>query len=81
MESPLITNDAIVLGLLVGVLGLVFYTRSLGGRWTTFYTFVPVLLLCYLLPSLDEQFWTDIQRRLQSLAGREELLPAGLSRI
>ncbi|MDH4055352.1 MAG: DUF819 family protein [Gammaproteobacteria bacterium] len=56
MESPLITNDAIVLGLLVGVLGLVFYTRSLGGRWTTFYTFVPVLLLCYLLPSLMNSF-------------------------
>lgn len=56
MESPLITNDAIVLGLLVGVLGLVFYTRSLGGRWATFYTFVPVLLLCYLLPSLMNSF-------------------------
>ncbi len=56
MESPLITNDAIVLGLLVGVLGLVFYTRNLGGRWTTFYTFVPMLLLCYLLPSLMNSF-------------------------
>jgi uncharacterized membrane protein len=56
MESPLITNDAIVLGLLVGVLGLVFYTRTLGGRWATFYTFVPALLLCYLLPSLMSSF-------------------------
>ncbi len=56
MQQPLITNDAIVFGLLVGVLGLVFYTRSLGGRWTTFYTFVPALLLCYLLPSLMNSF-------------------------
>ena len=56
MDAPLITNDAIVLGLLVAVLGLVFYTRSLGGRWTTFYTFVPLLLLCYLLPSLMNSF-------------------------
>ena len=56
MQSPIITNDAIVLGLLVAVLGLVFYTRSLGGRWTTFYTFVPALLLCYLLPSLMNSF-------------------------
>ena len=56
MDTPLITNDAIVLGLLVAVLGLVFYTRSLGGRWTTFYTFVPLLLLCYLLPSLMNSF-------------------------
>jgi len=56
MDTPLITNDAIVLGLLVAVLGVVFYTRSLGGRWTTFYTFVPALLLCYLLPSLMNSF-------------------------
>lgn len=56
MTTPLITNDAIVLGLLVGVLGILFYTRSLGGKWTTFYTFVPLLLLCYLLPSLMNSF-------------------------
>jgi len=56
MDAPLITNDAIVLGLLVAVLGAIFYTRSLGGRWSTFYTFVPVLLLCYLLPSLMNSF-------------------------
>ncbi len=56
MDAPLITNDAIVLGLLVAVLGAIFYTRSLGGRWATFYTFVPMLLLCYLLPSLMNSF-------------------------
>ncbi len=56
MDAPLITNDAIVLGMLVAVLGLIFYTRNLGGRWTTFYTFVPMLLLCYLLPSLMNSF-------------------------
>jgi uncharacterized membrane protein len=56
MQTPLITNDAIVLGLLVTVLGIIFYTRSLGGKWTKFYTFVPALLLCYLLPSLMNSF-------------------------
>ena len=56
MEAPLITNDAIVFGLLVAILGLIFYTRSLGGFWKTFYTFVPMLLLCYLLPSLMNSF-------------------------
>ena len=56
MQSPLITNDAIVFGLLVSILGVIFYTRSLGGRWTRFYTFVPVILLCYLLPSLLNSF-------------------------
>jgi uncharacterized membrane protein len=56
MHSPIITNDAIVFGLLVTVLGLVFLTRSLGGRWATFYTFIPAILLCYLLPSLMNSF-------------------------
>ncbi len=56
MEAPLITNDAIVFGLLVAILGLIFYTRSLSGFWAKFYTFVPMLLLCYLLPSLMNSF-------------------------
>ena len=56
MDTPIITNDAVVLGLLVAIVGLVFYTRSLGGRWTTFYTFVPAILLCYLIPSLLNSF-------------------------
>ena len=56
MSGPIISDDAIVLGMLVAVVGLVFYTRSLGGRWTTFYTFVPALLLCYLIPSLMNSF-------------------------
>jgi uncharacterized membrane protein len=56
MTGPIITNDAIVLGMLVTVVGLVFYTRSLGGGWTRFYTFVPALLLCYLIPSLMNSF-------------------------
>ncbi len=55
-STPIITNDAVVLGLLVTVLGFVFYTRSLGGKWTTFYTFVPAILLCYLIPSLMNSF-------------------------
>ena len=45
-----IANDAIVLGLLVGALGLVFYTHSLP-RFKKFYTFVPALLMCYFIPA------------------------------
>ncbi|MDH3620248.1 MAG: DUF819 family protein [Gammaproteobacteria bacterium] len=56
MNGPIITSDAVVLGMLVVIVGAVFYTRSLGGRWTTFYTFVPALLLCYLIPSLMNSF-------------------------
>lgn len=52
-HSALITNDAIVLGLLAAILGLVFYTSSLTTPfWKKFYTFVPALLLCYFIPSI-----------------------------
>ena len=54
--KPLVTNDAVVLGLLALVLGLVFYTKSLGGKWDKFYTFFPIILMCYLIPSLMNSF-------------------------
>ncbi|MEO1406684.1 MAG: DUF819 family protein [Pseudomonadota bacterium] len=53
---PLITNDAVVLGLLALVLGLVFYTKSRGGVWDKFYTIFPTILMCYLIPSLMATF-------------------------
>lgn len=53
MEStPLFSNNAIVFGLLVLVLGLVFVTSSSERPgWQKFYRFVPPLLLCYFLPA------------------------------
>ncbi len=51
--QPLIANDAIVLGILMVVLGLVFWTSSREtGFWKKFYGVVPSLLLCYFIPSL-----------------------------
>ena len=51
--EPFFTNDAIVLGILLIVLGGVFYTSSLESPgWKKFYRFVPALLLCYFLPAL-----------------------------
>ncbi len=48
-----ITNDAVVFGILVTILALVFVTSSSSHRvWRRFYTFVPALLLCYFLPGL-----------------------------
>ena len=52
-DTALITNDAVVLGLLAAVLGLVFWTASRpAGFWAKFYTIVPAILLCYLLPAV-----------------------------
>jgi len=51
--TALITNDAVVLGMLAVVLGGVFWTASRpDGFWKKFYTYVPALLLCYLIPSV-----------------------------
>ena len=52
MEGPLITNDAVVLGILLAVLAAIFYTSSLDRPgWKTFYKFCPSLLLCYFIPA------------------------------
>ncbi|HEY0488960.1 MAG TPA: DUF819 family protein [Telluria sp.] len=51
--TALITNDAVVLGMLAVTLGAVFWSSSrTGGFWKKFYTYVPALLLCYLIPAL-----------------------------
>lgn len=51
--EPIFTNDAIVLGLLIGALALVFVTSSSNRPfWKRFYRYVPPLLLCYFIPAL-----------------------------
>ena len=56
-EIPLITNDAAVLGILLLILGFVFYSSSSQHPiWQKFYKYVPALLMCYLLPSLLNTF-------------------------
>lgn len=54
METTLpISNDAIVFGILMLCLGVVFFTENLKSKfWTTFYKFIPALLMCYLLPAV-----------------------------
>ncbi len=51
--SALIKNDAIVLGILLAFLALIFYTsNSSRPVFKKFYSVIPMLLLCYFLPSL-----------------------------
>jgi uncharacterized membrane protein len=81
MESQaLVQNDAVVLGLLALILGLVFYTEaSLHPFWRKFYRYVPGLLLCYILPSLLSSFGIvdPGESRINFVASRY-LLPATL---
>ena len=55
MNEPYITNDAVVLGLLVSALGLIFYATQQKSL-SLFFKFIPALLLCYLIPSLLSTF-------------------------
>ena len=53
MVEPIIKNDAIVFGILMGVLAFVFITlNSTHPFWKRFYKYVPALLLCYFIPSI-----------------------------
>ena len=78
--AALIDNDAVILGILALMLGLVFRTaQSPHPLLRRFYSVVPALLLCYFLPSLLNTF--DIvdgnESQLYFVASRF-LLPASL---
>ncbi|MBC2839160.1 DUF819 domain-containing protein [Robiginitalea sp. SC105] len=80
MDEPLITNDAIVFGLLACCLGFVFYTSGIGkGFWGKFYNIVPAILLCYMLPAVFSSLGiiSGDTSRLYFMASRY-LLPAAL---
>ena len=52
-STALITNDAVILGILCLMLGFVFWTSSIKtGICGMFYKVIPMLLVCYFLPSL-----------------------------
>lgn len=52
-HAPLITNDAVVFGLLAATLAGVFWTsHSDRPALRAFYRYVPALLLCYFIPAL-----------------------------
>ena len=56
-SSALIHNDAVLLGFLLVILAIVFGTASSKSPfWQKFYKVVPMLLLCYFLPSLLTTF-------------------------
>lgn len=78
--APLITNDAVTLGILIILLAGIFYTSNLKtGFIAKFYKVVPMLLLCYFLPSLLTSFGIvdGANSQLYYMASRY-LLPASL---
>ena len=86
IHQPLLTNDATVLGILMGLLGVIFYTNSIKtGAWGKFYTYVPALLLCYFLPSVFTSLgiiapsWYDLSALADHLVGLGYSLPQNWS--
>ncbi len=79
-HTPYFTNDAIIFGLLSIILGFVFYTSNKkDGFWKKFYTYIPAILLCYILPAFLNLFnLVDAEEsRLYFMASRY-LLPAAI---
>ncbi len=77
-NTPMITNDAVVFGLLMVILAAIFYTSS-SPRFKTFYKYVPSLLLCYFVPSIFNSLGviSGEQSNLYFVASRY-LLPTSL---
>ena len=78
--EALITNDAVVFGMLIAILGFVFWTSNLDVRfWKGFYKFIPMLLMCYFLPSLLTLFGiVDPEESQVYFVASRFLLPASL---
>lgn len=75
----MISDDAAILGLLAMVLAFVGVTRQFGGAWQKFYTFVPVILVCYLVPSLMVTFGLiDVSNSNLWPIAKDYFLPAAL---
>ena len=91
--SPLFTDDTIVFGLLMLMLGFVFYTStSVKPYWQKFYKYIPALLMAYMLPGVLTTLgiiapeWTKITESGEVIEGSSQvyyissryLLPAAL---
>lgn len=79
-RDVLVTNDAVVLGILILVLALIFMSASSSRPFfEKFYKYIPALLLCYFIPALLNSFGVidGEESRLYFVASRY-LLPASL---
>jgi len=77
---PLIEHDGIILGIFFITLAGIFYTRQLeNAYWKKFYTWVPSLLLCYIIPGTLNSLGiiAGEESKLYAIAS-QYLLPAAL---
>ena len=86
MHSPLFQNDAESLGVLMAILGFIFYTNTLKtGFWPKFYKLFPMLFLCYILPALATTFgliapeWLDLDAMIEGFKSMGKPLSEGVT--
>ena len=80
MNQLPLSEDTVSFGLLCLCLGFVFYTSSIKkGLWKKFYTVIPTLLMCYMLPAIltSTGVISEESSNLYYIASRY-LLPAAL---
>jgi uncharacterized membrane protein len=74
----MISNDAIVLGLLLATLAIIFYTSN-HPKTKRFYKYVPSLLMCYFVPAIYNSFGlVDGESSVLYFVASRYLLPASL---
>lgn len=79
-QTSLITNDAVVLGILMSILGLVFWSSEANiPFFKKLYSVIPPILLCYFLPGVLNSLGiiSGTESGLYTIASRY-LLPASL---
>lgn len=79
-QTSLITNDAVVLGILMSILGLVFWSSEANiPFFKKLYSVIPPILLCYFLPGVLNSLGiiSGAESGLYTIASRY-LLPASL---
>ncbi len=79
-EEVIFTNDAVIFGIIMVMLAFIFKTSSSNNPfWKKFYKIIPMLLLCYFLPSLLTTFGLvdPEESKLYHVASRY-MLPASL---
>lgn len=79
-HHPLITNDAVIFGILMVILAVIFRTsQSQHPFFRKFYKWVPMLLMCYFIPSLLTLFGiVDAEESVLYYVASRYLLPASL---
>lgn len=79
-HEPLLTNDAVIFGILMLILAGIFKTAASDHPfWNKFYKFIPIILLSYFLPSLLNTFGVvDAEASKLYFVASRYLLPACL---